>query len=408
MAVRWKSSRFPGVRYYEHSERKHGVRPDRYFAIRFQIGGRRREEGLGWGSQGWTESKAADELAKIREAARKGEGPTSLAEKREAAEVKRQAEAQAKAQAERSALSFTEAFEEHYLPHTSQTKSVRSVASEKGVFANWIKPVIGGLPLKDIAPIHVERIRKNMRDKGRAPRTVHRVVQIVRQVFNHCVRMGLYSGNIPTSKLSPAPKKDGSRQRFLSREEAHRLLDDLAGRSIDLHDQALLSLHCGLRAGEIFGLTWADVDTKNGLLTLRDTKAGPTRHAYMTAAVKQTLLSRKRGNPSELVFPPRSGERREQISKSFGRAVKALGLNDGISDPRQKVVFHSLRHTFASWLAMAGVPLITVARLLGHSTTQMTERYSHLAPDHMREAVKALEGTIGLESQKERALVSGE
>ena len=79
---KWKTSKFPGVRYREHPERKHGVRSDRYFVIRFQAQGRRREEALGWASEGWTEHKAAIELAKLKEASKMGKGPSSLAEKR--------------------------------------------------------------------------------------------------------------------------------------------------------------------------------------------------------------------------------------------------------------------------------------------------------------------------------------
>jgi site-specific recombinase XerD len=71
--------------------------------------------------------------------------------------------------------------------------------------------------------------------------------------------------------------------------------------------------------------------------------------------------------------------------------VASLGLNKGITDRRDKFVFHSLRHSFASWLVQAGQPLYTVARLLGHSTTAMTERYSHLCPDNFRNAVNCLE-----------------
>ena len=132
MPVKWQSSRFPGVRFYEHPTRRHGVRADKYFAIRFQIQGHRKEEGLGWSSQGWSEKKAADALAELREAARRGEGPVSLAEKREIAKAQRQAEKEAKSQAEREAVTFAEAFKKYYLPHTSQTKSARSVAAKKG------------------------------------------------------------------------------------------------------------------------------------------------------------------------------------------------------------------------------------------------------------------------------------
>ena len=93
MGYTWKQTKHEGVRYREHPTRKHGVKPDQYFAIRFRVAGTRREEARGWASQGWTAAKAAQTLAKLQEAARTGEGATSLAEKRKLAEDKRKAEA---------------------------------------------------------------------------------------------------------------------------------------------------------------------------------------------------------------------------------------------------------------------------------------------------------------------------
>ena len=97
------------------------------------------------------------------------------------------------------------------------------------------------------------------------------------------------------------------------------------------------------------------------------------------------------------------------VSDTFARTVDELGLNntgeviqdkDGndipvrITDARQKVVFHTLRHTFASWLVQQGTPLYTVAELMGHSTLEMSRRYSHLAPDTLRKAALSLQGHL--------------
>jgi site-specific recombinase XerD len=93
----------------------------------------------------------------------------------------------------------------------------------------------------------------------------------------------------------------------------------------------------------------------------------------------------------ELIFLSREGKQIKEISNAFDRAVKELGLNDGIEDSRDKLVFHSLRHSFASRLVERGVDLYTVSKLMGHSSISMTERYSHLRPATLQAAVKTLE-----------------
>jgi len=110
-----------------------------------------------------------------------------------------------------------------------------------------------------------------------------------------------------------------------------------------------------------------------------------------------------RRNPNDLVFPSANGGRIVQISETFNRVVTALGLNNGVTDPRQKVVFHTLRHTFASWLVEQGIDLYSVKELMGHGTLAMTERYSHLSPDKLRRAIKTLEA--GMEKGRAKGKV---
>ncbi len=390
MPVQWKSSRYPGIRFYEHGSRKHGVRPDRYFAIRFQVKGKRKEEGLGWASQGWTEKKAVVELARLKEAARKGEGPSSLAEKRQLAEAKRQAAETERAAKERNSITFGQFWKDAYFPQTQRDKTIRTWKREESFFNKWLNPTLGKFPLKDISPIHLEHIKSKMGKAELAPRSISYCLDVIRQVFNRARALGIYEGDSPTAKVKK-PKTDNKRLRFLTHDESAKLLDALAEKSQDLHDMALLSLHCGLRAGELFSLEWRDVNLEQGILTLWDTKNGKTRMAYLTSKAKKVLQARALETDHDLVFSSRTGGRRVQVSKAFRKVVTELGMNDGVKDARDRLVFHTLRHTFASWLVMAGTPLYTVGKLLGHSSSAMTERYSHLAPDHMKAAVSALE-----------------
>lgn len=227
------------------------------------------------------------------------------------------------------------------------------------------------------------------------PATIRHFLALISQVWNLAVSRNIVSGDSPTKRIKK-PRTDNRRIRFLTPEEARRLLETLRGRSLDLHDSALLSLFAGLRAGEIHALTWSDVNLDASTLYIRDPKNKVSRHAIATPEIREMLTRRIQDgqSPTSLVFPAKNGKMRLKISKLFDKVVTELGFNKGIEDARQKVVFHSLRHTFASWLVQRGVPLYTVAELMGHTTLEMTKRYSHLAPDTMRAAAMGLSGIL--------------
>ena len=206
--------------------------------------------------------------------------------------------------------------------------------------------------------------------------------------------MGEISGENPVKGVK-MPTLSNRRERFLTHEEADLLLKELLKVSKSVHDQSLLSLHCGLRAGEIFNLKGQDLDFENGVIHIMDSKKTAKRAAYMTQAVREMLKANLPENLNDLIFKDRwHGEQIRIISKTFDRAVDRLGFNKGIEDRRQKVVFHTLRHTFASWLAIGGVPLLTIANLMGHKTLAMTQRYAHLSPSAERAASLALEAAF--------------
>ncbi len=235
--------------------------------------------------------------------------------------------------------------------------------------------------------------------------TIRYILAVVSQIWSKAVQLEVVSGECPTKKIKK-PRQDNRRNRYLSREEATALLDELKLHSQDMHDIAFLSLYTGMRAGEIHSLQWGNVNFQNNTIEVLDPKSGRNRVAFMTQEIQAMLKSRfDNQTKNALVFPGKNGTRRKEVSDTFERVVNKLGLNNTgeitkneagenvpviIKDARQKVVFHTLRHTFASWLVEKGVPLYNVAKLMGHSTIDMTQRYSHLAPDTLRSAAMCL------------------
>lgn len=385
---------YPGVRYREHPTRKHGIKPDRYFFIRYKLDGKDKEEGVGWSSAEMTAEKANKLLADIRENIRRGKGPHSLAEQREQNEAQREAEAQAKEEESRKGVPFGQFFEQEYMPVAEARKKSGSIVAEKALYSKWLKPVLADVPLVKVDVNYVDRVMLNMTKEDKSPATIKYAVAIISQVWNFARDRGLVEKESPTRRIKK-PKLDNKRVRFLTEDEAKGLLSALWERSLDVHDMTVFGIFCGARASEIFGLRWGDIDQDAGTVFLRKTKTNTARHVYLTKEVRAVLERRYDGQDrNELLFSSTKGEGKGRMSKTFDRTVAELGLNDGIADARQKVVFHTTRHTFASWLVQRGVPLYTVAKLTGHSELRMVERYAHLAPEGVKEAALLLEGAF--------------
>jgi site-specific recombinase XerD len=155
-----------------------------------------------------------------------------------------------------------------------------------------------------------------------------------------------------------------------------------------------------MRAGEIFPLTWGDIDLNRKIITIRDPKNTQNRAAYMTSEVEKMFIGMERKGHDDLVFQDkRHGNRIKEVSHVFRLIIDELGLNKDVTDPRQKVVFHTLRHTFASWLVEGGTDLYIVKELMGHSTLRMTERYSHVGQNALQSAVKNLDMSLSKHSK---------
>jgi integrase len=412
MAVKWITAA-KGIRYREHESRLHGRRPDRYWCLQYKRNGKVYNEAVGWWSDKISQGDCEAFLAELRKNWKSGEGPQTLAELRSVNEHKRETARKEQVALGKASVTFADFWESDYLPYATEAKKASTMSSEKWLYSRWIAPALGKQSMRTISVQQVESIKTQMLKAGKAAASIRYVMAVISQVWNLAVARDVVTGDSPTRKVQK-PRKDNRRMRFLSVDEVTTLLPALMERSMDTHDLAVLSLFCGLRAGECHELTWGDVDWEAGTLYIRDPKNTHSRHAFITAEVRE-ILDRRRNAPdantnhTAYVLPAVGGGKRQSVPDTFERTVRALGMNntgefiedeDGnaipveISDARQRVVFHSLRHTFASWLVQKGTPLYTVAELMGHTTLIMTRRYAHLSPDSMRKAAMSLEGNL--------------
>jgi integrase len=133
-----------------------------------------------------------------------------------------------------------------------------------------------------------------------------------------------------------------------------------------------LAAFTGMRRGELLALRWMDVDLANRRLYLHETKNGSLRVLPLNELTFGLLSLLPRTAPADAVLAGVDGQK---LSVYTRRLFQSLGIDDAS--------FHSLRHTAASWLVMAGVDLYAVGQVLGHRTPRMTQRYAHLSPSYM-------------------------
>ena len=393
----YNKTRYPGVRFKEISTRTHKGKPDRYFLIRYGREGRTVNEGVGFSSEGIDAKYASTVRSDIVKNIRLGTGYQSLAEKR-ALESKRKNEDLVKKETQkRKNMPFDKLAIKYIEWAKGEKKSYKDDASR---YQNHIKPVFGNIPIKDISMIHLEKLKRNLQSKNSrygkklSDATIKHCLVLVRQMFNRAISWKMYEGNNPVSATARENRNflktaDNKRVRFLDSEEADILLDELKGRSQQLHDICQLSLFTGMRMGEIFNLKWNDVDLKHNSISIKDDKSGGSRSAHITPLLSKLFQRMKKNTPTakELIFKDRNGKKIREISNVFEKVTEKLGFNKDVTDQRDKVVAHTLRHTFASWLAIQGEPIITIKNLMGHSSLEMTLRYAHLSPSHERNAV---------------------
>lgn len=278
-------------------------------------------------------------------------------------------------------------------------------------FEHTIKPRLAelkahfgdSLPVRrlDIEAIKDFRRAMQAKEKPDSVPTINKKVAMLKAAINLAVKKRWLATN-PIAGAEALSDKRGPQWAFLSLDDAERLLEALRGgcmqavqrsgkqgnhykakrgKNLKLWRLVSFLLNSGARVGEALAVTWRDVDLERGQIRLLTTKKAKDGHKAeprfipINKALREMLASMTKSSGPLFHYP-------NNLNRDFEAACTAAGI-----DP---VRVHDLRHTYASHLAMGGIPLNTIRELLGHSNITMTLRYSHLCPGVKAEAAQAI------------------
>ena len=260
----------------------------------------------------------------------------------------------------------------------------------------FLLPHFGDSNLISISPKMISRYKVLRKGDGVKPATVNRELAMLSKAFSLAAKEWEWLKDNPVSRVSKE-KENNARDRWLSKDEEKRLLDN----SPEWIKQIIIfSLNTGLRLGELTGLEWSRVDISNKTILIDNSKNGEQRtiplNKYALDVVTQR--SRVRSLKCDYVFINRYGGKinPNSLRDAFRKILRKVEIDD--------FRLHDLRHSFATRLTQSDVDLYKISKLLGHKDIKMTQRYAHHCPDSLREGVEVLDVDYNLTTVEENEI----
>ncbi len=283
--------------------------------------------------------------------------------------------------------------EDYYPNHLSTARSGNITKSR--ILNAWAELL--DKDMSELCTLDIKRVSNRRFKAGITKQTFNRDWAALRALLNSACEDGLISS---APKFKPYKEPDNKRVRWLGQrdpKERERFLEALKTTREPARTVITIAYWTGLRRSEVFSLEWSDIDFAYEQINVRGetTKSGKARHIPLHPTLAEHLSglrsqrmrvashSPQLHGVSALVCPGSlSGKRLKQINRAWSSLTERAGLSD--------FRLHDVRHDFASRLVMNGTDLYVVRDLLGHSTTKLTERYAHLSPEHLKQAMEAL------------------
>lgn len=298
----------------------------------------------------------------------------------------------------RKGMNVSELCERYLREHAEPHKAPGSVEGDRSLIKNHVKPLLGAMRVAVVKKTDIQKFQLQVRDgetaaddpitlqkaqKGGAapkggPGVANRCLSLLSKMFNLAEEWELRPQNSNPVK-GVTRFQERKIERFLSKAELASLGAALRASEEIESPHAIAAIRLliltGARSSEVLTLRWDHVDLERGLLNLPNSKTGQKTIRLSQPAIDiLTALPRVNGNPF-VVVGCTPNTRLKSLDSLWRRVCKAADL--------KTVRIHDIRHTFASVGVASGVPLIVVGKLLGHARAETTERYAHLANDHV-------------------------
>lgn len=283
----------------------------------------------------------------------------------------------------RPVLPLNEFWTKHYLPWAKNNK--KSWEADQSRYKQHIMPVLGNKHMDKVSTFDIEKLLSSMKSKksvrGRkfAPATLKEVIALLSLLFSLSRRWGFYKGSNPC-ELVHKPKVNNLQTEYLTHDQHVKLLETLDTWPDRMTASIVrFAMLTGIRRGELFKLQWNDISLEHGTMLLRDPKGTKDVSLPLSKEALEVIEGVPREYETDYIFYGKGGGQRTDFKHAWHTIRKAAELPGNFR-------FHGLRHHYASTLVSSGVDLYVVQQLLTHKSYTMTQRYSHLSPNALKQA----------------------
>lgn len=387
MAVKWLTTTFPGVRYYKHELRKHGVKYDQYYAVRFQIDGKSFEQGLGWASEGMSAEKAYNVRCELKDAAKTGKGASTLKERRRIKAIEDEATPIFKDACEKFLEYCGRSLRKRSVRHYKDgLEKARSFVPSKGTgkLEDW---KIDEIQRRHLAAL-VDKIAKD------SPSVAIQVRSSLSALYAWAVQSPQEYVQANIVRDIPRPPKPTPRERYLTFEEAGSLWGELdkaeeiamtGGDGKTDHerhqarenagDPAMIrllkfSLLVGCRISEALEMTHKEVDGEWWTVPAVRFKGKRPHRVFLTPTAKSLIEGK-----GKYVFPSSRSGRRKKVGEPFDPSSVSRYLKRKEYFGLDKFTCHDFRRTLGSGLAMLGFGMDAIGATIGHKLQGVTAEH---------------------------------